>query len=132
MRYRYNNTILIGGIEMVFAEKPRYRMSIYEQKNEVHVQILGFIRDEVVPEYLEDMTSLIGQVPAHNYTMVVDATEQSPLPRKVAAELGQTMMVYTTLGFKNLRLVMPKSKISFVQVRNALATVNFPGEIVNP
>jgi len=100
MRYRYNNTILIGGIEMVFAEKPRYRMSIYEQKNEVHVQI--------------------------------DATEQSPLPRKVAAELGQTMMVYTTLGFKNLRLVMPKSKISFVQVRNALATVNFPGEIVNP
>lgn len=117
---------------MVFAEKPRYRMSIYEQKNEVHVQILGFIRDEVVPEYLEDMTSLIGQVPAHNYRLVVDATEQSPLPRKVAAELGQTMMVYTTLGFKNLRLVMPKSKISFVQVRNALATVNFPGEIVNP
>jgi len=117
---------------VIFVEKPRYRMSIHEQKNEVRVEILGFIRDEIVPEYLEDMNALMEKVPTPSYTMVVDATEQSPLPRKVAAELGQTMMVYTTLGFKNVRIVMPKSKISFVQVRNALATVDFPGEIENP
>lgn len=117
---------------MIFVDKPKYKMAIYEQKKEAHVQIIGFVRDEVVPEYLEDITALMDRIPTQNYTMVVDATYQSPLPRKTAAELGQTMMVYTTLGFKAVRIIMPKSKISFVQVRNALETVDFPGEITNP
>lgn len=41
-------------------------MSIYEQKNEVRVEILGFIRDEIVPDYLEDMNALMEKVPTHS------------------------------------------------------------------
>lgn len=117
---------------MIFVDKSKYRMSIDEQRLEARVEILGFIPDDVVPEYLEDIKALMDRIPTQSYTLIVDATHQAPLPRKAAAELGSTMMVYTTLGFKNVRIVMPKSKISFVQVRNGLETVDFPGEIVNP
>lgn len=117
---------------MIFVDKLKYRMSINEQRMEARVEILGFVPDSYVPEYLEDIKALMDRIPTHNYLLIVDATHQAPLPRKTASELGPTMMIYTTLGFKNVRIVMPKSKISFVQVRNGLETVDFPGEVVNP
>ena len=116
---------------MLVIDRPKYKMSIIENKKEVHVQVIGFIKEEIVEQYLIDLQHGISQVQKFDYSLIVDATYQSPVPYKVAAELGDTMMTYATLGFKNIFIVNPKSKIAFVQVRNALETKNFPGKIVN-
>ena len=116
---------------MLVVDKPKYKMAIYEEKKEVHVQIIGFIKADIVEEYLKDLQETMEKVPKNSYTFVVDATHQSPVPSKVSAELGQTMMFYTTLGFKDIFIVNPSSKIAYVQVRNALETVDFPGTIVD-
>ena len=39
--------------------------------------------------------------------------------------------VYATLGFKDIFIVKPSSKIAYVQVRNALETVDFPGTVID-
>ena len=115
---------------MIVVDKPKFRMAIYEAKKEVHVQILGFVREELVPEYVSDLQATIARVNNQQaYTFVVDATYQSPLPAKVATDLGQTMLVYTTFGFPKIKIILPKSKISYVQVRNAILEVDFPGEL---
>lgn len=116
---------------MLVVDKPKYSMAIYEAKKEVHVQVQGFIKTELVEEYLKDLEETVAKVPKKSYTFVVDATYQSPVPSKVSAELGQTLMFYASLGFKDIFIVNPASKIAYVQVRNALEGVNFPGTVVN-
>lgn len=103
-------------------------MGYYEDKKEVVIQIIGFVRDEMVPEYLEDIMAVCGKLQKSLYTLVVDATHQAPLARKAAAEIGETMLSYTKLGFKHVIITPPKSKIAYVQVRNGIQRVNFPGE----
>ncbi|MER1985006.1 MAG: hypothetical protein ABS948_03845 [Solibacillus sp.] len=117
---------------MLVVDKTRWKMFIYEDKKEVHVQIHGFIRDEFIPEYLVDLTELGKKIQKTAYAFFVDATYQSPLPRKTAAGIGDTMMVYTTFGYKEVTIITPKSKIAFVQVRNGLGRVNFPGKVIQP
>ena len=116
---------------MLVVDKPKYKMAIYEAKKEVHVQVIGFIKENIVEDYLNDLQETGAKVQKNAYTFVVDATHQSPVPSKVSAELGQTMMFYTTLGFKDIFIVNPSSKIAYVQVRNALETVDFSGTIID-
>lgn len=116
---------------MIVIDKQKYKMAIYEVKKEVHVQIQGFLKNDVVEEYLKDLQETVAKVQKQFYTFVVDATHQSPLPSKVSAELGGTLMFYVSLGFKDIIIVNPKSKISKVQIRNALETIDFPGTIVD-
>lgn len=116
---------------MLVLEKPKWKMFIYEAKNEVHVQVHGFVKDQLVEEYITDLQEVIGRVPKQSYTLFVDATYQSPVPTKVAAALGETIMIYTTFGFKDVMLIKPKSKIAYVQVRNALERVHFPGKVID-
>ncbi|AVK95366.1 hypothetical protein FCT18_10155 [Lysinibacillus sphaericus] len=116
---------------MLVVDKPKYNMAIYEAKKEVHVQVHGFIKTELVEEYIKDLEETVAKVPKKSYTFVVDATYQSPVPSKVSAELGQTLMFYASLGFKDIYIVNPASKIAYVQVRNALEGVNFPGTVVD-
>lgn len=116
---------------MIVVDKQKYNMAIYESKKEVHVQIHGFLKSEHVEEYIADLQETVSKVPKNSYTFVVDATYQSPLPTKVSAELGQTIMFYVSLGFKDFLIINPISKISYVQVRNALETIDFPGAVID-
>ena len=116
---------------MIVVDKQKYKMAIYEAKKELHIQIIGFIKAEIVEEYVVDLQETVNKVSKHNYTLFVDATYQSPVPSKAVGELGPTMLLYTTLGFKHVTIVMPKSKISYVQVRNALETLDFPGTLID-
>lgn len=116
---------------MKVINKERYNMAIYEDKKELHIQIFGFIRAEIVEEYLKDLHETVNKVPKQTYTFVVDATGQSPLPSKVIVALGETLLYYASLGFKETFIVYPKSKISKVQVRNALEPIDFPGTVVD-
>ena len=102
-----------------------------KQKKEIHVQVIGFIKADIVEDYLKDLQETVAKVQKNSYTFVVDATYQSPVPSKVSTELGQTLMFYATLGFKNIFIVNPSSKIAYVQLRNALEAVNFPGTVVD-
>lgn len=116
---------------MLVVDEPKYKMAIYEAKKEVHVQVIGFIKEDLVAEYLKDLQETVAKVPKNVYTFVVDGTYQSPLPSKVSAGLGETIMFYASLGFKDNVIVNPKSKIAQVQVRNALETIDFPGTVVD-
>lgn len=116
---------------MLVVDKEKFKMAIYEAKKEVHVQVIGFIKADLVEEYLNDLQATVAKVPKSTYSFVVDATHQSPVPSKVSAELGQTLMFYASLGFKEIYIVNPASKIAYVQVRNALEGVNFPGTVVD-
>ncbi|MFC5591505.1 hypothetical protein ACFPRA_21700 [Sporosarcina soli] len=116
---------------MLVVDEPKYKMAIYEAKKEVHVQVIGFIKEDLVAEYLKDLQETVAKVPKNAYTFVVDGTYQSPLPSKVSAGLGETIMFYASLGFKDNVIVNPKSKIAQVQVRNALETIDFPGTVVD-
>ena len=116
---------------MLIVDKPKYKMAIYEAKKEIHVQVIGFIKADIVEDYLKDLQETVAKVQKNSYTFVVDATYQSPVPSKVSTELGQTLMFYATLGFKNIFIVNPSSKIAYVQLRNALEAVNFPGTVVD-
>ena len=116
---------------MKVVDKPKYNMAIYESKKEVHIQVIGFIKPEIVEEYLNDLLETVNKVPKQSYTLVVDATHQSPVPSKILAALGETLMYYASLGFKDIYIVYPKSKISKVQVRNALEGIDFPGTVVD-
>ncbi|MEG0260026.1 MAG: hypothetical protein RR595_07325 [Lysinibacillus sp.] len=116
---------------MLVVNEPKYNMAIYEAKKEVHVQILGFIKDNLVEGYLKHLQETGAKVSKNSYTFVVDATYQSPLPSKTAAGLGNTFLFYASLGFKNIVIVNPKSKIAKVQIRNAIETIDFPGTVVD-
>ena len=116
---------------MIVVDKEKYKMAVYEAKKEVHVQIIGFIKAALVEQYLKDLEETVARVQKTTFTLVFDATYQSPLPSKVSTELGETLMFYASLGFKDIFIVNPASKIAYVQVRNALETVNFPGTVVD-
>ena len=116
---------------MIVVDKEKYKMAIYEQKREVHAQVMGFLKADIVEEYLTNLQETVSKVQKSSYTFVIDGTYQSPVPSKVSAELGQTMMFYASFGFKNLTIIMPTSKIAQVQIRNALETVDFPGTIID-
>ncbi len=116
---------------MIVVDKPKYKMAIYEAKKELHVQVIGFLRSNNVEEYLTDLHETVEKVQKTAYTFVVDATYQSPSPSSISGELGPTLMFYATLGFKDVFIVNPISKIAYVQVRNALETVDFPGTVVD-
>ncbi|MEG0470902.1 MAG: hypothetical protein RR588_01075 [Solibacillus sp.] len=116
---------------MLVVDEPKYKMAIYEAKKEVHVQIIGFIKDDMVDGYLKNLQETVGRVQKFNYRLVVDATYQSPLPSKTSAGLGSTFMFYVSLGFKDIAIVNPKSKIAKVQIRNAIETIDFPGKVVD-
>ena len=116
---------------MIVVDRQKYKMAIYEAKKELHVQVLGFLKADVVEAYMADLQETVNKVPKQSYTFVVDATHQSPVPSKVAAELGQTMMFYASLGFKDIIVVKPASKIAQVQIRNSLERIDFPGTFVD-
>lgn len=116
---------------MLVVDKPKYKMAIYEAKKELHVQVIGFLRSNNVEEYLTDLQETVDKVQKTAYTFVVDATYQSPAPSSITGELAPTLMFYATLGFKDVFIVNPISKIAYVQVRNALETVDFPGTVVD-
>lgn len=115
---------------MLVVDKQKYKMAIYEEKKEVHAQVIGFIKAELVEEYLADLTETVKKVQKNNYTFVVDASYQSPVPSKVSAELGQTLMFYASLGFKNITIIKPTSIIASVQIRNAIEGIDFPGKVI--
>lgn len=116
---------------MILIDKEKYAIALYEDKKQVHAIIKGFVKDEVVGEYIADLQAVGAKVNPAQYTFVVDATAQAPVPRKVSAELGQTMMGYTQFGYKHIIIVKPSSKIAMVQIRNGLEPLNFPGELVD-
>jgi hypothetical protein len=116
---------------MLVVDKEKYKMVIYEDRKQVHVQVIGFIKEYLVNDYLTDLQETSNKVKRSEYTFIVDATYQSPLPAKVVSGIGDTMMFYVSLGFKHCTIVNPKSKIGQVQLRNALEGVPFPGNVVD-
>lgn len=116
---------------MIVVDKQKYKMAIDEAKKEVRVQVHGFLKNEVVEEYLAHLQDMVNKVSKQSYTFVIDAAYQSPVPSKVATELGQTMMFYASFGFKDIVIIKPISKIAQVQIRNALEPINFPGTFVD-
>lgn len=116
---------------MIVVDKKKYKMAINDVSKEVHVQVHGLIREQDVGDYLNDLNETISKVPRSTFTFVVDATHQTPVPSKVVPELEQTMLFYTTLGFKDVVVVKPSSKIAQVQIRNAIERIDFAGTIID-
>lgn len=116
---------------MIVVDKKKYKMAINEVAKEVHVQVIGLMREEDAEGYMVDLQDTINKVPRHEYTFVVDGTHQTPVPSKVVPQLEQTMQFYSSLGFKNVLVVKPKSKIAQVQIRNALERIDFTGTFID-
>jgi hypothetical protein len=116
---------------MIVVDKKKYKMEIMEAKQEVHVQVHGLIREGDAESYLADLQETINKVSRKDYMFVVDATHQTPVPSKVVPQLEQTMQFYSSLGFKDVIVVKPSSKIAQVQIRNALERIDFSGSLVD-
>ncbi|MER2059464.1 MAG: hypothetical protein ABTA16_11610 [Niallia sp.] len=116
---------------MIVVDKKKYKMAINESSKEIHVQVHGLMREEDVEEYMVDLQETINKVSRRDYTFVVDATHQTPVPSKVVPQLEQTMQFYSSLGFKDVLVVKPSSKIAQVQIRNALERIEFAGKIID-
>ena len=116
---------------MLLVDEPKYKMAIYENKKQVHIQVIGFIPENLVEPYLIALEQTVSKVNRAQYSLVVDATNQSPLPSKTSAGLGGTFMFYASFGFKYNWIIYPKSKIASVQIRNALETIDFPGKAIH-
>lgn len=117
---------------MIVVDKPKYKMSIDEEKCEILVQLNGIIRQQVVSAYFEDLDDVADKVAVENYTLIVDATLQSALASDVVSVLMPALIYYQTFGFKEVIVVMPISKISNAQVTEALKAVDFKGTVVSP
>ena len=118
-------------LEVIVVDKRKYKMAINEGVKEVHVQVHGLIREADAENYLIDLQNTINKVVRHDYTFVIDATYQTPVPSKVLPQLEQTIQFYSTLGFKDILVVKPSSKIAQVQVRNTLERINFAGTFID-
>lgn len=116
---------------MIVVDKKKYKMAINESSKEIHVQVHGLMREGDVEEYMVDLQETINKVSRKDYTFVVDATHQTPVPSKVVPQLEQTMQFYSSLGFKDVLVVNPSSKIAQVQIRNALERIDFRGTIID-
>ncbi|MDV2887153.1 hypothetical protein RYX45_18370 [Alkalihalophilus pseudofirmus] len=115
---------------MIVVNKRKYKMAIDENEKEIQVQVHGLMREEDVEGYMIDLQETIDKVSRPHYTFVVDATHQTPVPSKVVPQLEKTMQFYSSLGFKDILVVKPASKIAQVQIRNALQRINFSGTFV--
>ncbi|KQL55255.1 hypothetical protein AN964_18215 [Heyndrickxia shackletonii] len=116
---------------MIVVDKKKYKMAINETAKEVHVQVHGLIREEDAEGYMKDLQDTINKVSRREYTLVVDSTHQTPVPSKVLPQLEGAMQFYTTLGFKDILVVKPSSKIAQVQIRNVLERIVFTGKLVD-
>ena len=116
---------------MIVVDKKKYKMAINESEKEIHVQVHGLMREEDADGYMVDLQDTINKVSRKDFTFVVDATHQTPVPSKVVPQLEQTMHFYSSLGFKDVLVVNPSSKIAQVQIRNALERIDFSGRIVD-
>ncbi|RUL45664.1 hypothetical protein [Lysinibacillus antri] len=116
---------------MIVVDKKKYKMAIYEAKRELHVQVYGLIREEDAENYLVDLQDTINKVSKQTYILVIDGTHQSPVPSRVVPQLEQTMQFYSSLGFKDVFVIKPSSKIAQVQIRNALERIEFSGTLID-
>ncbi|MFD2680036.1 hypothetical protein [Bacillus seohaeanensis] len=116
---------------MIVVDKKKYKMEIVEAKQEVRVQVHGLIREGDAASYLADLQETINKVSRRDYVFVVDATHQTPVPSKVVPQLEETMQFYSGLGFKEVFVVKPSSKIAQVQIRNVLERIQFTGSLVD-
>ena len=116
---------------MIVVDKKKYKMAIDENAKEVHVQVHGLMRAEDAEGYMVDLQDTINKVSRKDYTFVVDGTHQTPVPSKVVPQLEQTMQFYCSLGFKDVIVVKPSSKIAQVQIRNALERIDFTGTFID-
>ncbi|MEK4627103.1 MAG: hypothetical protein ABS944_09935 [Solibacillus sp.] len=115
---------------MIVVDKKKYKMEIDETKKELRVQVHGLIKENDAEQYLVDLQETINKVSRQNYTFVIDATYQTPVPAKVVPQLEETMKFYSSLGFKNLLIIKPSSKIAQVQIRNVLERIEFVGTFI--
>lgn len=120
-----------GDSKMIIVDKRKYKMVINEVAKEVHVQVHGLIKEEDAEGYMIDLQDTINKVSRQEYTFVVDGTHQTPVPSKVVPQLEQTMQFYSSLGFKDILVVKPSSKIAQVQIRNALERIKFTGTFID-
>lgn len=116
---------------MIVVDKRKYKMAINGAAKEVQVQVHGLMREEDAEGYMVDLQETINKVSRQEYTFVVDGTHQTPVPSKVVPQLEQTMQFYSSLGFKDVLVVKPASKIAQVQVRNALERIKFTGTFID-
>ncbi|WP_042475256.1 hypothetical protein [Bacillus ndiopicus] len=116
---------------MIVVDKKKYKMAINQGSKEVHVQVNGLIRAEDAEGYLIDLQDTINKISKRDYTFVIDATHQTPTPSKVVPQMEQTMLFYSSLGFKDIIVVKPSSKIAQVQIRNVLERIEFPGTFID-
>lgn len=116
---------------MIVVDKKKYKMAINESTKEVHVQVHGLIKEEDAEGYMIDLQETINKVSRQAYTFVVDATHQTPVPSKVLPQLEGALQFYDSLGFKDILVVKPSSKIAQVQVRNALERIKFTGTFID-
>ncbi|KHF38490.1 hypothetical protein [Halalkalibacter okhensis] len=115
----------------IVVDKRKYKMAINETSREVRVQVHGLIKAEDAAEYMKDLEETINKVSRQSYVLVVDATHQTTTPSKVVPQLDQALQYYMMLGFKDLIVVKPSSKIAQVQIRNSLERINFTGKFVD-
>lgn len=116
---------------MIVVDKKKYKMAINEVAKEVHVQVHGLMREEDAEGYMIDLQETINKVSRQEYTFIVDGTHQTPVPSKVVPQLDQTMQFYSSLGFKEILVVKPASKIAQVQIRNVLERIDFTGTFID-
>lgn len=116
---------------MIVVDKKKYKMAIEQNMKEVHVRVNGLIREEDAEAYMIDLQETISTVPKQQYTFVIDAVYQTPTPSKVVPQMEGAMLFYASLGFKDIIVVKPASKIAQVQIRNVLERIEFPGTFVD-
>lgn len=117
---------------MLLVDNLKFKTSIYEDKKQVHVQIIGFIRKQLVESYFEAVKETTDQVDRETYTLIIDSKEQSPLPSTTEPDLVRAITYYSSLGFSKLVIMMPYSNIATTQILNALEKVDYKGELVYP
>lgn len=113
------------------VDKRKYKMAINEADKELRIQVHGLMREEDTESYMGDFQETIGKVNKNSYTLVIDGTYQTTVPSKVVPQLEQILTFYSTLGFKDVVVVKPSSKIAQVQLRNALERIDFEGTLVD-
>ncbi|TGB03762.1 hypothetical protein [Halobacillus salinus] len=112
------------------VDKKKYKMAIQEREQAVRVQVHGLIREHDVPNYMADFEETINKVNRQSYTLIVDGRYQTTVPSSVLEQLDQTVQFYTTLGFREVQIINPESKIAQVQLRNALERIQFTGTVI--
>lgn len=116
---------------MIVEDKKEYNMVINENGKELRVQVLGFIRAVDTEGFMNDLQDMVKKVYINDYTLVIDAAQQTTTPSRVVPQLEQIMKYYSSLGFKNVFVIKPSSKIAQVQIRNVMERIEFSGTMVD-